>query len=290
MSAHRRIEYIALSDIKRARRNPKLHDDDAIKASLARFGIGELPLIDQRTGLLVAGEGRVNQLAALREKDPRTPPDGVDLHASGEWMIPVITGWSSRDDKEADAYLIASNRLSERGGWDGMGLAEMLAALDGELDGLGYTGTELDDLLRETGYLSAQATKFLDELPEPDAQPVIPAPGFSGGNENPFTGPPPAYPTPAANPFTPSGAPAPQPAPQTAPPPAHTPAIPPNTTSTIGATEPQWFQLTWTATHEQRETIHEAIRRSRDMYAADTAVAALAAACQYFLDYAGEQP
>lgn len=293
----RRIEYVPLGDIKRARRNPKLHDDEAIKASLARFGIGELPLLDERTGLLVAGEGRINQLEALRETDPRTPPDGIEMHASGEWMVPVVRGWASRDDKEADAYLIASNRLSERGGWDGMGLAEMLSALEGELDGLGYDQHELDQLLSETGFLSAKATEFLDELasqPAPESAPVPspagppPIPGFVE-NENPYTGPPytgPPPPAPAQDPFSPSGEPAPQPPAQSPAQsaPEHSSALPAHAPPAAGSTEPQWFPLTWTANFAQRETILEAIRRGRDQFGAVTAVAALAAVCQQYLD------
>lgn len=285
MSGERRTEYIPLSEIKRARRNPKQHDDAQIEASLQRFGMAELVLLDERTGLLVAGEGRVNALTALKERDPRTPPSGITLHPTGEWMIPVTMGWSSTDDKEADAYLIASNRLSERGGWDGLGLAEMMSSLQGELDGIGYDDHELDALMRETGFLAAQATKHLDELPVPDLGPA-PSPVFSGGNENPFTEPPPPAPVlPAANPFAANGSAPVQPLPQTAP--SHSPAIPPNTTQAAGATEPQWFQLTWSATHEQRETIHNAIRAVREKFPeVTTAVAALAAACQFFLDYA----
>lgn len=297
MSAQpRRIEYVPLGDVKRARRNPKLHDDDGIKASLARFGIGELPLLDERTGLLVAGEGRINQLEALREADPRTPPEGIELHPSGDWMVPVVRGWASRDDKEADAYLIASNRLSERGGWDGMGLAEMLSALEGELDGLGYDQHELDQLLSETGFLSAKATEFLDDLaappepapaspppPYPSAGPApVPAPGFASDNENPYTGPPSPPSLPAKDPFSPTGEPAPQPAAQSAP--EHSPSLPAHAPSAAGSTEPQWFPLTWTATFAQRETILEAIRRGREQFASVTAVAALAAVCQQYLD------
>lgn len=266
---------------KRARRNPKQHDDDAIKASLTRFGIGELPLLDERTGLLVAGEGRINQLESLRETDPRTPPDGIALHASGEWLVPVIKGWASADDKEADAYLIASNRLSESGGWDGMGLAEMLATLEGNLDGIGYDQNELDELLRDTGYMSEQATKFLDELPAPPL-PAVPPPAFSS-SDTPDNNTPAPAPPPAVSPFAPADSPVPPP--QTAP--QHSPAIPPQTAPVAGSTEPQWFQLTWTATHDQRETIHAAIRHAREHRSCDTAVAALAVVCQTYLDTVG---
>lgn len=270
MSGERRIEYIALNHVQRARRNPKQHDETSIAASLTRFGLGELPLIDERTGLLVAGEGRINQLTALRDADKLSPPDGVHLADDGDWLVPVICGWASADDTEAEAYLIASNRLSERGGWDGLGLAEMLAALDGELSGVGYDADELEALMRDTGFLESQES-LIGELP------AVAAPEFSGGapdNENPFTGPP--QPAPTTSPFTP-GVPQVLPGPQGAPAPGTVPDF-------AGAsTEPTWFQLTWTASHEQRETIFEAIRVARDEEEMDSSVQALAYVAQAFL-------
>ena len=268
MSGERRIEYIALNQVQRARRNPKQHDETSIAASLTRFGLGELPLIDERTGLLVAGEGRINQLTALRDADKHSPPDGVHLADDGDWLVPVISGWASADDTEAEAYLIASNRLSERGGWDGLGLAEMLSALDGELEGVGYSQDEFDALMRDTGFLEAQET-LLDELPA--------TPEFSGGApevENPFNRPPQAPPT--TTPFTP-GVPQVLPGPQGAPAPGTVPDF------ASASTEPTWFQLTWTASHEQRETIFEAIRVARDEEDMDSSVQALAYVAQAFL-------
>lgn len=311
MSATRRLDHVALSEIKRARRNPKRHDAAEIEASLHRFGVGELPLIDERTGLLVAGEGRIRQLEAMYAADPGQPPDGVQIDpGGGEWLVPVIRGWASADDHEADAYLIMSNRLSERGGWDLLGLADMLVGLDGDLDGVGYSPEEIDALIAESGYLpeDADALAELDTAPlhdlltepepepEPGPQPVVAAPRPAPGGvpatmpllrapDEPevMTAPGPAGPArPLLNPFDPTGLPAPAPPPQAAP--AHTGALPPRSAPAAGGTEPQWFQLTWSATHAQRESIHEAIRLARDRFKADSSVAALAAVCQAYVD------
>lgn len=63
-----------------------------------------------------------------------------------------MRGWASADDAHAEAYLVADNELTIRGGWDERGLAEMLEeALDvGGSDLLrltGFTDGDLEDLL-----------------------------------------------------------------------------------------------------------------------------------------------
>jgi hypothetical protein len=58
--------------------------------------------------------------------------------------VPVVRGWRSKNDREAAAYLIASNRLVEAGGWDDEEFAAMLEDMGGEFDGTGFTQAELD--------------------------------------------------------------------------------------------------------------------------------------------------
>ncbi len=151
----RRVEYTPLTFIEAAPRNPKRHAGQAIKRSIDRFGLAELPLIDERTGRLVAGHGRLDQLAAMR-KDGQDPPDGVRVDPdSGDWLVPTVRGWQSRSDGDAEAYLVASNRLTTLGGWDDTELADILGDL-AELDPAllevtGYTDADLDALLTEPG-------------------------------------------------------------------------------------------------------------------------------------------
>jgi hypothetical protein len=146
----RRVEYVPLSGIQPAPRNPKAHHAEGIRTSIGRFGIGELPLIDERTGRLVAGHGRVDQLTAMRA-DGQDPPEGVSVAPdTGEWLVPVVRGWRSRSDMDAEAYLVASNNLTTVGGWDDAGLAALLgdlAAFDPAL--LEVTGFSQGDLLAE---------------------------------------------------------------------------------------------------------------------------------------------
>lgn len=125
----RRIEYMRLSALPRADRNPKRHDDAGIRASFAQFGYVEPVVIDERTGKLVAGHGRVENLEAAKAAG-MDPPEGV-LVKGGEWTVPVMRGWASENDLQADAYLVASNRLTEQGGWDDRALQAMLSEMAG---------------------------------------------------------------------------------------------------------------------------------------------------------------
>ncbi len=178
-NGRRRIEYVLLRDVKPAKRNPKNHDDDALDASIDRFGYTEPTLLDERTGRLVAGHGRLERLLA-RQAAGDDPPDGIVATRDG-WKIPVVRGWSSKNDREAEAYLIASNRLVETGGWDLGDLSDLLADVadsTGVLDGIGFDTADLnrmlDDLHGSVDHDHGDATD--DEPPGPADDPIS-APG-----------------------------------------------------------------------------------------------------------------
>lgn len=68
------LDYMPLSKIDRAERNPKQHDEVGIRGSLGRWGVADLPVLDERTGRLVSGHGRLDQVEYLSQLDPA----GVD--------------------------------------------------------------------------------------------------------------------------------------------------------------------------------------------------------------------
>lgn len=144
-TTRRRTDYVRLDTVKLAPRNPKGHDAVGISRAIAHHGMGELPLLDERTGRLVAGHGRYEQLVDMHAAG-KTPPDGIDVDpADGMWLMPVTAGWSSRSDEDAEAYLIGSNELTSRGGWaDELQLTEMLGDLAGA-NLLEVTGYDLGD-------------------------------------------------------------------------------------------------------------------------------------------------
>lgn len=173
----RRVEPMPLSSIRPAPRNPKAHAREEIQNSIVRFGLAELPLVDERTGRLVAGHGRVDQLTAMRDAG-QDPPNGVGVDpATGEWMVPVIRGWASRSDPDAEAYLVGSNNLTVLGGWDERELAELLTNLNDVdptlLAVTGFTDEDLAALLaeEEDGGPPPGRTDP-DDTPEPPAEPI----------------------------------------------------------------------------------------------------------------------
>ena len=188
MSESRRVEYIALSKLEGATSNPKLHADNEIKASMERFGFVETPVIDERTGRLVAGHGRRDALRSLKATG-RGAPTGVRVEHD-DWYIPVERGWSSKDDAEADAYLVSSNRTTELGGWDEAALATMLSDVRGwdeaalatmlsdvrdtgaGLEGVGFTNQELDKMLAAIAQPKPGNTDP-DDAPEPEEESYV---------------------------------------------------------------------------------------------------------------------
>lgn len=142
----RRIEYSPIEAIVPADTNPKSHDLPLLEDSVTRWGYVEPIVLDERTGKLVAGHGRLDTLTAMKAKE-MAPPDGVDVAEDGGWLVPVIRGWASKDDKEAQAYLLASNRITEKGGWDKQSLVDVLQGLEDNLAGVGFDRGDVDDLL-----------------------------------------------------------------------------------------------------------------------------------------------
>lgn len=168
--ARRFIEYMPLDDVARAPRNPKGHATEDIEASFKRFGFVEPITMDDRTGRLVSGHGRLDELTRARDAG-ETPPDGIDVDEDGAWLAPVVRGWDSRSDDDADAYLVAANFIGEKGGWDQPGLADLLVDLRSRdsLVGTGYDADRLDNLL-------ASLRRREPDPPDPDVdgEPVEP--------------------------------------------------------------------------------------------------------------------
>jgi hypothetical protein len=167
--------------------NPKAHDLDGLVRSIARLGFAEPSVVDQRTGLNVSGHGRVEALQVLRSRilegvtddkgEPYDVPPGISVTEDDRWLAPVFTGWRSRDDREAEAALVALNRIGERGGWHDaplLSVLERLADLDAGLDGIGYDDRELDQLR--------------DKLAEPAPPEVFPDPNLETDHECPACG------------------------------------------------------------------------------------------------------
>lgn len=146
----RRLDYQDLDTIEPAPNNPKGHQIDNVRASIDRFGYISPMIIDDRTGRLVVGHGRLESLKARRDAG-ETPPEGIEVDDTGRWLAPVIRGWASRSDADAAAYLVVDNHYTELGGWDYDSLNDLLSTLPDDLRTIvSFDQQEIDDILNAT--------------------------------------------------------------------------------------------------------------------------------------------
>jgi hypothetical protein len=158
VSAPRWTEYQSIGGLTPADRNAKDHDQGSLDASVGTFGFMEPVVIDERTGQIVSGHGRVDYLQA-RHAEGKPVPEGVVVADDGTWETLVVRGWSSKDDQHAVAAGIALNRVGERGGWK---FDELALHLDD------LTLHDTDDLLAATGFSQQDLDDFKLLTPDLD--------------------------------------------------------------------------------------------------------------------------
>lgn len=141
--------------------NPKSHDIKAIQRSLERFGFVSPVVLDNASGKILAGHGRVAALRALKAKKSEAPARVVV--EGKDWMVPCLVGVEFANEQEAQAYLLADNRLVELGGWDQELTSAMLAELSPEL--VAIAGFDVEAPMFET-----------PRMQDPDPGPSVEAP------------------------------------------------------------------------------------------------------------------
>ncbi len=168
MSDQMTLQYMALTDLLKTDKNPKKHDLPALRASMLRWGFTQPLAIDERSGKLVEGHGRIEVLQEMKKAGGK-PPQRVSVKGK-DWLVPVVRGLSFATDLEAEAYLIAANQLTTAGGWDDGLLGSMMGQLKAanvSFDGLGFQQQTLDRMLagfapaaEQLANLPAQAPSF----------------------------------------------------------------------------------------------------------------------------------
>jgi hypothetical protein len=160
-----------LDELVRLPRNPKLHDLQKINVSYEEFGFLQRVIINDTTGRLIAGHGRIDTLqrrkAAGPIKDKKYVPDNIEVADDGMWLVPA----DHVDVPEAreEAAALALNRLGE-GDYDEAMLASVLSdlAAQGKIDGrdglagTGFDADDLDALLAFTSMTGLEATPDVD--------------------------------------------------------------------------------------------------------------------------------
>ena len=90
------VRYLPLSRLARAPRNPKSHDLDVINDSIKRFGFVNRVVINEKTGRIVAGHGRIDTLQRAKTAG-KQPPDRI-FERDGDWFVPVLVGVAFASD------------------------------------------------------------------------------------------------------------------------------------------------------------------------------------------------
>lgn len=133
--------------------NPRIGDIPALKESLRRSGQFRSLVVNKggQTGRpfeVLAGNHTLAAMLELREEEPDDP----------RWQK-VSVDIVDVDDEGAAIIVAADNRIGALGTFDDVKLAELLSGLD-DLEGTGYTGDDLDDLMA-----------LIEEDPEPEPEP-----------------------------------------------------------------------------------------------------------------------
>lgn len=116
--------------------NPRQGDIGAITESIKRHGWYGTLIAQRSTGHVLAGNHRLQAAIAL-----------------GITHVPVT--YLDVTDEQARRILIADNRTSDLATYDDEQLSSILQELeyDGGLDGTGYDGDDLDDIIRTMGHV-----------------------------------------------------------------------------------------------------------------------------------------
>ena len=166
------IEWIDIDELKRWPRNPKRHALSSLEKSIERFGFVAPIVVDERTGRIVAGHGRLDALLRMRHEG-RIPPKRVKVDGD-RWLVPVLRGIEFENEKEAEAYLLADNRLVELGGWDEEALFEFLTDQDDDVLDFLHFDVDTKGLLTEGSLFEPpEEFKEYDESIANDVEMVI---------------------------------------------------------------------------------------------------------------------
>ena len=152
------VSLIAVTDLHKWERNPRLHPDSNIAqlcASLRQFGLARLPVLatwpGQTEGRIIAGNGITAALQRMYEADPAHPPQGVD--PGSPWMIPVrprvfdsqlaaekygmIDNWSTEASEDDPALVLPILQDLQLAGDDLTGLFLPMSEITAMLDPVG---------------------------------------------------------------------------------------------------------------------------------------------------------
>jgi len=140
--------------------NTRTHSDEQVQqimSSMKEFGFTNPLLLDEHNGI-IAGHGRLMSAKKLNYTE-----------------VPTIT-LTGLSEAQIKAYIIADNKLALNAGWDEELLKveiEALQEMDFDIDLLGFSEDELNDLDIGLDDIDDLDTDKADEVPEIEENPVI---------------------------------------------------------------------------------------------------------------------
>lgn len=163
MMKERILTYRAISELRPDPRNPRKHSRQQINAlarSIKSFGFNA-PVLTDEHGRMIAGHGRLEAARKL----------GIN-------RVPVIV-LDDLTEAQAQAYLLADNKLADRSDWDETLLAIHLKelsqiALDFEIEDTGFETPEIDLLIH--GLDDADDKDEVDDFQQAEG-PAVTKPG-----------------------------------------------------------------------------------------------------------------
>jgi len=152
------IRRVAIDSLHPDPANARVHDErnlETIQASLVRFGQVEPLVVQQGTGRIIGGSGRLVAMKRLGWSEVAIVE--IDLSAI-----------------DATALGIALNRTAELADWDPSALAQLLASLrvENALEGVGFDELEIDELVASLKDLDPAGVCDDPGAGEPPANPV----------------------------------------------------------------------------------------------------------------------
>ncbi|MDH6489636.1 hypothetical protein [Streptomyces sp. SAI-127] len=170
-ATYARTEDVALGDLRPFPGNARRGDPAVILQSLVRTGqFRSLIARDTGDGLVVLAGNHTLQALLAHGPGPcglTTTVDGEELPCAlcggQEWAPVARCEIVTCDDATATRINLVDNKAAQTGGWDEEALAELIAGLDGDLAGTGYTDQDLADLVA-----AIEEAYEEDEEPEPE--------------------------------------------------------------------------------------------------------------------------
>ena len=139
-------------------KNARTGDLETIKNSLQRHGQYRPVVVRTGTMEILAGNHTVKAARELGWKE-------------------IAATFVTCTDDEAARIVLVDNRANDLAGYDDTALAELLASLDGDLDGTGYSLDDYDELIdalndADLESLDNEILGDPDDAPEPPAEPI----------------------------------------------------------------------------------------------------------------------